>query len=76
MRRTKGILMADKTYKLIDIVATSEQSVSEAIRNGVKKAGETLHNLDWVEVQQIRARVDNGKVSQFQVEMKVGFRLD
>ena len=68
--------MTDKTYKLIDIVGTSDKSMAEAVRNGVRKASQTLRNLDWFEVKEARGRIENGEVAAFQVKMQIGFRLD
>ncbi|HEX6100302.1 MAG TPA: dodecin [Thermoanaerobaculia bacterium] len=66
----------NKIYKLVEIVGTSEESFAKAVSAGVERASETLRNLDWFEVTELRGRVANGKVSQYQVKMKVGFRLD
>ena len=68
--------MSDKTYKLIEIVGTSNESLSEAIDNGIKRAASTLRNLSWFEVTEIRGRIDQGGVEQYQVTMKVGMRLE
>lgn len=68
--------MEQKTYKLVEIVGTSSKSISDAISSGVERASKTLRNVDWFEVIEMRGKVDNGKVAQFQVTMKVGFRLD
>ncbi|HEV7239692.1 MAG TPA: dodecin [Thermoanaerobaculia bacterium] len=66
----------NKIYKLVEIVGTSEESFAKAVSAGVERASETLRNLDWFEVTELRGRVSKGKVSQYQVKMKVGFRLD
>ena len=68
--------MKDKVYKLVEIVGTSEKSFAHAATNGVERAAKTVRNIDWFEVTEMRGRVTDGKVSQFQVTMKVGFRLD
>jgi len=69
--------MADnKTYKLVEIVGTSGKSFAQAASSGVERAAKTLRNIDWFEVTQLRGRVTKGKVSQYQVTLKVGFRLD
>ena len=68
--------VSDKTYKKIEIVGTSKTSLSDAITSGVAKAGESLRNLDWFEVSEIRGRIEEGRVGQYQVTLKVGFRLD
>ena len=66
----------DKVYKMVEIVGTSAESFARAVSNGVERASKTLRNLDWFEVTELRGRVTNGKVSQYQVKMKVGFRLE
>jgi len=50
--------------------------VQQAIRNGVERAGQTLRNVEWFEVTEIRGQVADGAVAHFQVSLKVGFRLD
>jgi flavin-binding protein dodecin len=68
--------MSDRTYRVTEIVGTSGESVQQAIRNGIARAGETLRHLDWFEVTQIRGHIVDGEVEHFQVGMKVGFRLE
>ncbi len=68
--------MSDKTYKLIELVGVSENSIEEAIQNAVARANQTLNNLDWFEVVEARGVIQDGKVNQFQVKIKVGFRLN
>jgi flavin-binding protein dodecin len=67
--------MPERTYKLIELVGVSEQSIADAVRNAVQRAAETLRGLDWFEVQQIRGTIRDGAVHQFQVVVKVGFRV-
>ncbi len=68
--------MTDRTYKVTEIVGTSPDGVSQAIKNGVDKASETLRNLDWFEVVEIRGYIEDGQVAHFQVGLKLGFRLE
>ena len=68
--------MSDKTYKLIELVGVSENSIEEAIQNAVARANQTLKNLDWFEVVEARGVIQDGAVNQFQVKIKVGFRLN
>ncbi len=65
----------DRTYKVTEVVGTSTESVDTAIRNAVEKASQTLRNLNWFEVTEIRGHLKDGAVAHFQVTMKVGFRL-
>jgi len=68
--------MADATYKKIEIVGTSAESLSAAINNAIAKASETIHNLAWFEVVEQRGNIADGKVQQFQVTLRVGFKVD
>lgn len=68
--------MTDRTYRVTEIVGTSPESVQQAIRNGIHRAGETVRHMDWFEVSQIRGTVEDGEIGHFQVQMKVGFRLE
>lgn len=65
-----------KTYKKIEIVGTSPESFAKAVENGVSKASESLRNLDWFEVTELRGNIQKGKVALFQVSMKVGLRVE
>ncbi len=68
--------MTDKVYKLIDLVGTSSKSSDDAIQNAINRAADTLRNLDWFEVIETRGTIQNGKVTCYQVSLRVGFRLD
>ena len=67
--------MPVKTYKLIELVGASETSIEEAIRNAIERASRSLKGVDWFEVTEVRGSVQKGKVAQFQVKLKVGFRI-
>jgi flavin-binding protein dodecin len=73
--QTEERLMPDKTYKMIELVGVSEESIQQAIRNAVARASKSLKGLDWFEMTEVRGLVKEGKVSQFQVKVKVGFRI-
>jgi dodecin len=68
--------MADHVYRVTEIVGTSPDSIDAAIRNGVERAAQTLHGLDWFEVTEIRGHLENGGIGHIQVGLKLGFRLD
>jgi flavin-binding protein dodecin len=68
--------MADSVYKIVEVVGTSEKSVSQAIEAAISKASETLRNLGWFEVIQTRGDIKDGKVNRYQVTLKVGFTLE
>ena len=67
--------MAGRTYKVIELVGTSDIGVTEAINEAVNKAAESLKGLDWFEVSQIRGQIENQKVAWYQVDLRVGFRV-
>jgi len=68
--------VSSRTYRVTEIVGTSPEGVDAAIRNGLRRAGETLRHLDWFEVSEIRGHLVDGTIDHVQVSMKVGFRLE
>ncbi len=68
--------MSDHIYRVTEIVGSSPDGVDQAIRNAVTRASQTLRNLEWFEVVEVRGHLSEGQVAHVQVTMKVGFRLD
>lgn len=68
--------MADHVYKHIDLTGTSRKSLEEAIDNAVRRASKTIRDMAWFEVVETRGRIQDGKVSQWQVTIRVGFTLE
>lgn len=68
--------MADQTYGITEIVGTSSESLAHAIKNGISRASKTVRNLDWFEVSTIRGHIEQDEVAHFQVQMKIGFRIE
>jgi len=66
----------DHVYRVIEITGSSPKSISDAIQTAVSRASKTLRNLRWFEVVQTRGHLDGGKISHYQVTLKVGFTLD
>ncbi len=65
--------MPDKTFKLVEIVGTSGESFARAVDNAAEKASASLKDLRWFEVTDLRGCINEGKVTEFQVTLKVGF---
>lgn len=63
------------TYKKIEIVGTSEKSYDEAIQNAIQAASKTLEGLSWFEVVEQRGAIRNNKVAEFQVTVRIGFKV-
>jgi flavin-binding protein dodecin len=68
--------MSNHVYRLSEIVGSSPTSVDDAIRTGIRKAAETVRNIEWFETQEIRGQVLDGDVAHFQVRLKIGFRVE
>jgi flavin-binding protein dodecin len=68
--------VTDRTYRVTEIVGTSPDSMDSAIRNGIRRAAETLRHLDWFEVTEVRGQIADGEVAHYQVGLKIGFRLE
>ena len=65
-----------RVYKKVEVIGTSSQSVEHAIQRAVDRAQESLEKLSWFEVENIRGHIDDdGKVSEYQVIMKIAFEL-
>ncbi|MEU5089236.1 MULTISPECIES: dodecin [unclassified Streptomyces] len=68
--------MTDHVYRVTEIVGSSHQGVDDAIRNAITRASQTVRNLDWFEVTQVRGQIENGQIEHYQVGLKVGFRIE
>ncbi|MGR8007065.1 dodecin [Streptomyces hypolithicus] len=68
--------MSDHTYRVTEIVGTSQEGLDQAIRNGIERASQTLRELDWFEMTEVRGHIVDGQVKHYQVGLKVGFRLE
>lgn len=67
--------MSDHVYKRVEIAGSSETSIEDAIEKAVARASKTLDLLEWFEVVETRGAILDGKVAQYQVVLKVGFRM-
>jgi flavin-binding protein dodecin len=63
-------------YKISEVVGTSPVSFAEATKTAVAEASKTVRHLGWFEVTNMRGRIKDGKVEEFQVTVKLGFKLD
>ena len=65
-----------QTYVKTEVVGSSNKSVSDAIESAIATASRSLRNLEWFEVAEVRGNIRAGKVANYQVTMKVGFRYE
>jgi dodecin len=63
-------------YKITELVGTSPVSFAEATKAAVTEAAKTLRHLDWFEVVEESGRIKDGKVEEFQVRLKIGFKIE
>ena len=68
-------MTTEHTYKVIELVGSSSQGVQPAIENAVARASETIQNLDWFEVREIRGNIQDGGIAWYQVKVGIGFRV-
>ena len=64
------------TYKKIEIVGTSPVSFAEAVKAAVKDASQSVRHMDWFEVVEMRGRLRDSEVAEFQVTVRIGFKLE
>ena len=68
--------MSEHIYKKIELVGSSPEGIEQAVNNAVAKAGQSVRNMRWFEVAEIRGHLEEGKVAHWQVTVKIGFTLD
>jgi flavin-binding protein dodecin len=64
------------TYKVVELVGSSSESIQQAIDGAITRAAATIRNLDWFEVREIRGTIDGEKANWYQVKVGIGFRVD
>jgi flavin-binding protein dodecin len=64
------------TYKIVELVGTSPEGFAEAVKAAVSEASKTVRHMDWFEVIDERGRIVDGQVQEFQVTIKVGFKIE
>jgi flavin-binding protein dodecin len=69
-------LMSDHIYKKIELVGSSPNGIEDAVNKAITRAGKTIRNMKWFEVGEVRGHLENNKVADWQVTVKVGFTLD
>jgi flavin-binding protein dodecin len=66
--------MAGSTYKIIELVGTSDKSWEEAARTAVETAGESLKDLRVAEITKMDVTIENGKVKDYRARLNVSFK--
>lgn len=68
--------MPDHIYKHIELTGSSKNSIEEAVQNAITKAQQTVRNMRWFQMMELRGHIENGTVSHWQVTIKIGFTLE
>lgn len=68
--------MSEQVYKHIEITGTSSSTIEDAVNNALARAGKTVRDMRWFEVTEVRGAVDEDHASQWQVTIKIGFKLE
>jgi dodecin len=63
-------------YKISEIVGTSPVSFAEATKAAVAEAAKTIRHMEWFQVTEETGKINDGKVEEFQVRLKIGFKLE
>jgi len=66
--------MAGSTYKIIELVGTSDISWEDAAKRAVEAAGESLKDLRIAEVTKLDMTIEDGKVALFRARLNVSFK--
>ena len=64
-----------RTFKLVELVGTSDESYAEATKRAVDRANQTIRGLGWFTVTELRGLIQDGEISEYQTTAKIGFRL-
>jgi len=68
--------MDGSVFKLIDLTGTSATSIEDAVKVAIAEASKTVRNMSWFEVTETRGAISNGRIAEWQVTLKIGFRIE
>jgi flavin-binding protein dodecin len=66
----------EHTYKKIELVGTSAESIEKAVENALARASSSIRNMRWFEIVETRGHIEDGRIAHWQVTIKVGFTID
>ncbi|MVT09082.1 dodecin family protein [Chitinophaga tropicalis] len=62
--------------KVIEVIASSEKGIEDAIQNALTETSKTIRNIDSIFVKDIKVHVKDGKIATYGLICKVSFRID
>ena len=66
--------MSGSTYKIVELIGTSDKSWEEAASIAIETAGESLKDLRVAEVTKLDITVENGKVKNYRARLNLSFK--
>ena len=63
-------------YKITELVGTSHAGFAEATKAAVAEAAKTIRHMEWFKIAEESGRIKDGKVEEFQVRLKIGFKIE
>ena len=68
--------MTDHVYKMLELTGSSPTSIEDAVNTALARAAKTIRNMQWFQVVETRGQIADGRVSRWQVTLKVGFAVE
>ena len=68
--------MSDNVYKTLEITGSSKESIEDAVTTAIKRTDESVDNLRWFQVSEIRGHIEEGEVDYWQVTAKIGLSVN
>ncbi|RLC29574.1 MAG: transporter [Deltaproteobacteria bacterium] len=66
--------MSGSTYKIVELVGTSDKSWEDAAKSAVETAGESLKDLRIAEITKLDMTIEDGKVAAYRARVNVSFK--
>lgn len=63
-------------YKYIHIIGTSPNNIDDAVKEAINEASKTINNIEWAELGRVTFRILDNQVTEFQAEVKIGFKIE
>ena len=68
--------MSDSVYKIVELVGTSSESWEKATQTVITRAAKTLRDLRVAEVSDLDVTIEDGKIKQYRVKVKLSFKFE
>ncbi len=62
--------------KVIEVLAQSDKSWEDAVKNALEEAKKTVKNIKSIYVKEMQAKVENGEIAEYRVNAKISFVLE